>query len=134
VTKGQRNALVLVAIGSIVGIVFGFSLGQTGSAKVNLPAPFVSVYPTTGDFDLRQTTINVVVRAGYTADLEIDGKEVVEDDVRRVESLHSVTYQPKPDSDIGHLGAGRHCVSARARGETDHLYDNAVYRWCFNLH
>jgi len=133
-TNGQRNALIIVAVGCVIGIVFGFSLGRTGTTKPKLPPPFAQIFPPPGDLDLRQVEPVVVLRAGYTADLTIDGQEVVEQDVQRVEALHSVTYRPGPESDIGRLGAGRHCVTAVARGEADHQYDSATYRWCFNLH
>jgi hypothetical protein len=133
-SRGQRIALTFVALGAVVGIIFGFSLGKTGTAKPKLPPPFVRIYPPPGDFDLRQVQPSVDVSSGYTADLQIDGREVVEDDIVRVEPLHRVTYSPKPDSVIGKLGPGRHCVTAAARGETEHQYDGVMYRWCFTLH
>lgn len=134
-TKAQRNALVIVAVGCVIGIVLAFSAGQTGTTtNARLPAPFALIFPPAGDLDLRQVEPSVVMQPGYTADLEIDGREVVEDDVQRVEALHRVTYRPTPDSDIGPLGPSRHCVTARARGVTDHTHDGAEYRWCFTLH
>src|SRR6266700_8033563 len=68
-TKAQRNALIIVALGCVIGVVFGFSLGRTGTTKPNLPAPFVQIYPPLGDLDLRQVEPVIVVRGGYTADL-----------------------------------------------------------------
>lgn len=134
-TKAQRNAMVIIAIGCLAGIVFAFSLGRTSSENVvKLPPPFAQIFPPPGDLDLRQVQPSVVMQPGYTADLEIDGREVVEDDLQRIEALHRVTYIPSPDSHIGPLGPGRHCVTARARGISEHTHDGAQYRWCFTLH
>ena len=72
--RGQVIALVVIAVGCLGGIVFGFSIGQGGTPKVRLPPPFALIFPPPGDLDLRQVQPSVVMDAGYTADLEIDGQ------------------------------------------------------------
>lgn len=123
----------LVAAIAIGGIVYTFS-GPTSDDNPSRPAAVESVSPEGGNLDLRQVTIAADLAPGYTGYLTIDGVEVPEDDLQRVDALNSVTLRPQPDSDYRELEPGSHCAGVvywrigRPRTEAQ------THSWCFRLH
>ncbi len=123
----------LIAAAAIGGIVYTFS-APTRQAPAQFPAAVEAVSPAGGDLDLRQVTISADLAAGYTGYLTLDGVEVPEDDLHRVDALNTVTLRPQPDSDYLQLQPGPHCAGVvywpigRPRDE------GSTYRWCFRLH
>ena len=122
--------LLALAIG---GIVFAFS-APTRKDPVGKPAAVESVTPPSGDLDLRQTTISADLAPGYTGYLTLDGVEIAEDDLRRVDALNSITLVPQPDSDYRVLQPRRYCASVVYWPIGQTRADANSYQWCFNLH
>jgi hypothetical protein len=129
----RRLIMGLIALAAIGGIVYSFS-GESQQPESALPAAVESVSPAGGDLDLRQITISADLAAGYTGYLTLDGVEIPEDDLQRVDALNSVTLRPQPESDYRQLEPGSHCAGVvywrigRPRDE------GSTYRWCFRLH
>ena len=129
----RRLLMGLVAALAVGGIVYTFS-GPTQTDDPTIPAAVESVSPAGGNLDLRQVTIAADLAPGYTGYLTLDGVEVPEDDLQRVDALNSVTLRPGPDSDYLELQPGRHCAGVvywrigRPRAEAQ------THRWCFSLH
>jgi hypothetical protein len=122
--------IVAVAIG---GIVWVFS-GPTPSDDRDLPAAVEAVSPQGGDLDLRQATISVDLAIGVRGVLMIDGVEVPEDDLQRVEALNTITLRPGPDSDYRELRPGPHCATVVYWPLGQTRDDSSAFRWCFSLH
>ncbi len=129
----RRIIMGLIAIAAVGGLVYSFS-GPTQDSGPDRPAAVEAVSPEGGNLDLRQVTISADLAAGYTGYLTIDGVEVPEDDLQRVDALNSVTLRPQPGSDYEELQPGSHCAGVvywrigRPRDESN------TYRWCFRLH
>ncbi|MGI8810128.1 MAG: hypothetical protein ACR2KK_20240, partial [Acidimicrobiales bacterium] len=103
--------MTLIAAAAVGGIVFAFS-GPTqddeGPAK---PPAVESVFPVSGNLELRQVAIVADLAPGYTGYLAIDGNEVPEDDIQIVDALNTVTLKPGPDSDFATFEPGPHCAT-----------------------
>jgi len=97
-----------------------------------LPVAIQSVSPEPGTNVLSQSDILVDLAVGYTAELEINGFDIPETEVRRVAGLNQVGYAPRPGGTVEQLRADQNCVRVFywliAQGpETKSIYD-----WCFD--
>ena len=92
------------------------------------------MYPTEGDFDVRQARIGAYLSPGYTGSLELDGVEVPEEDLHRVAALYQVELAPPKGSDLAQLKPGRHCATIRFWPIGQSPQGARSEQWCFNLH
>jgi hypothetical protein len=129
----RRLIMTLIAAAAVGGIVFAFS-GPSGDRAPNKPAAVESVFPTSGNLELRQTAIYADLAPGYTGYLAIDGNEVPEDDIQVVDALNTVTLKPGPGSDFATFQPGTHCVTVFYRPIGQPRTNSSTYRWCFRLH
>jgi hypothetical protein len=125
--------MTLVAAAAVGGLVFAFS-GPTEGDKKNLPLGVESVFPVSGNLELRQVAIVADLAPGYTGYLAIDGYEVPEDDVQFVDALNTLTLKPGPGSDFATLEPGSHCATVFYRQIGQPRTNSTSYRWCFRLH
>ena len=115
------------------GIVFAFSAPSHKPTNAR-PAAVESVSPEGGDLDLKQITLSADLAPGYTGYLMLDGVEVPEDDLQRVDALNTVTLRPQPDSEYRELQPGPHCASVVYWLIGQSRDDGTSYQWCFSLH
>ena len=104
----RRIVISVVAAAAIVGIAMGFSSSRKPVAPKNTYVR--EVYPPPGDLDLRQVQIGAKLAPGYTGTLQIDGAEVVQDDIHFDPALYTVMLQPSQDSPWKQLSPGQHCA------------------------
>ena len=87
------------------------------------PAPFSNV--------LSQSAIKVDMAVGYSAEIDINGIVIPEDELRRVEGLNQLSFQPGVGQTLTSLRADENCVRVFywliARPE-----DRTQYTWCFD--
>ena len=128
------SLLLAVAVG-------GFWLAGAGARTEEESAAVIdsaveATYPGESELDVRQARIGVDLQSGYTADLTIDGIQIPEDELQRVESLGIVYYLPDPSRTTGALEPGRHCAQAflwqPTRGKREDV--GRTFSWCFHLH
>lgn len=129
----RRLIMTLIAAAAVGGLVFAFS-GPTQTDQSNLPPAVESVFPLSGNLELRQVQIVADLAPGYTGYLAIDGNEVPEDDVQFVDALNTLTLKPGPGSDFTTLEPGSHCATVFYRQIGQPRTNSAAYRWCFRLH
>jgi hypothetical protein len=89
--------------------------------------------PNEGDLILRQDQVGVDLKAGYDADLVIEGHLIPEDQLDKNEPLNQVFYRPGPDKEVRALDAGEMCVVARVRDVTKPDDPPDDVRWCFRV-
>ena len=81
---------------------------------------------------LSQSDVFVDLAVGYTAELEINGFQIPEEQLFRVEALNQLTYQPGVGKIVPQLRADQNCVRVVywliAQGPTD----SAMFDWCFD--
>src|SRR5918999_1722122 len=101
--RSLRAAAAVAAFESVLLIVV-VMLTEPGRDKPELVDTAVErVIPADGDLDLRQARIGIDLAVGYTAVLVIDGVEIPEDQLQRVEPLNQVFFTPGPGTEIGAL-------------------------------
>lgn len=129
----RRLIMTAIAAAAVGGLVFAFS-GPTEIDKGNLPPGIESVFPLSGNLELRQVQIVADLATGYTGYLAIDDKEVPEDDIQFVDALNTVTLKPGPGSEFTTLEPGSHCATVFYRQIGQPRTNSTSYRWCFRLH
>lgn len=96
-----------------------------------LPAAIQSVFPEPSSNVLSQASISVDLAVGYTAELEVNGFTVPEDQLYRANALNKLTFAPGRGQVIQKLLPQRNCASVKywpiSRGQ-DH---STSYHWCF---
>lgn len=141
-TGGRRRVLtprrvvssVLLAVAA-GGIVYAFQASPTDRRPSCVAPNIEQVFPCAGDIDLRQDEIGVDLASGFTGVLFVDGVEIPEDQLQRIEPLGQYFYTPTREGETGELRPGRHCATAeywpiggrRERG-------SQRYTWCFQSH
>jgi hypothetical protein len=125
--------MTLIAAVAVGGFVFAFSAPKQ-DAIPNKPDEIESVFPLSGNLELRQVAVVADLAPGYTGYLAIDGAEVPEDQTQFVDALNTVTLRPTPDSDFASFSAGPHCATVYYRRIGEPRENSASYRWCFSLH
>ena len=125
--------MTLIAAAAVGGLVFAFS-GPTQEKGTAPPPAIESVFPLSGNLELRQVSIVADLAPGYTGYLAIDGNEVPEDDIQIVAALNRVSLKPGPGSDFATLEPGSHCATIFYRQIGQPRANSATYRWCFRLH
>ena len=94
----------------------------------------VAVRPPADATVLRQTRIFAELKAGFTGILIVDGVEIPEDQLDRLEGANTVGFTPGEGTEIGELKPGRRCATvlywqaAATRGSAE------SYEWCWQVH
>ncbi len=94
----------------------------------------VDVQPPADTTVLRQARIFAKLKAGYTGILIVDGIEIPEDQLDRLEGINSVGFTPGEGTEIKELTPGRRCATvvywlvelSRSTAES--------YDWCWQVH
>lgn len=135
----DRPLLRRAVMGLVVAVALGgFFYVFTGPTDLGIDQQTAGaverVTPSGGNLDLRQVSISADLAPGYTGYLMLDGIEVAEDDLRRVEALNQVFLAPQPDSRWAELEPGpRQAAVVYWRiGESRDTAE--VFEWRFSLH
>lgn len=126
VRKYLAPVLIVLGIG-VFAIAF---LLPTGSNQA-FPAAIEAVQPAPGDEVLSQSQIGVDLRAGYTAELQLNGVPLPENELRRVEGNNEVFYLPDAGKRFESLLPERNCATARYWLIADGPSGALTYTWCF---
>ena len=127
----RLTILGLVAAGAVF---FGIAVILTLSnpSAIDLPVGIQSVDPTPGSNVLSQSNIVVDLASGYTADLVVNGVEIPEGQLFRVQGLNQLTFRPGTGQAFEQLLPDRNCIQVEywliAQGPEDSL----SYDWCFD--
>ncbi len=128
----------LLTAAVVVVAAAGYLFVCTGPTDTAVDQPGVGavegVTPAGGDLDLRQVSISADLAPGYTGYLVIDGIEVAEDDLRRVEALNQVFLSPQVDSRWAELEPGPHQASVVYWRIGEDPSTSATFSWRFSLH
>jgi hypothetical protein len=133
----RRLVLGTVVIVALVLLGVGFSIvAKPEDNAVSITKSAVEqVEPASGDLDLRQARIGADLDTGYTGVLLLDGVEIPEDQLERIDPLNQVFYTPGPEKETGALRPGRHqaTVVFWPIGKTREQGTDS-YTWFFNVH
>jgi len=105
---------------------------QGNPRSTDLPVAIQAVAPEAGSNVLSQTDVSVDLAVGYTAELEINGIVIPEEQLFRVEALNQLSYEPRDGKNVPKLLPDQNCVRvfywliAQGRDNT------TSYTWCFD--
>lgn len=128
----RRVVVTGMLLAALAGFVFAFSLGDDGTNT--LPSDAVEhLIPPRGDQVLRQTEIGIDLAPGWTGVLMVNGVEIPEDQLRRVDAQNQFFFTAGPGREFEELPPGTVEVTALiwrpVDGETRD--DGERVRWTF---
>jgi len=127
-----RKYLAFVMIGLAVAVGATAVMLRTGGGGPAVADVIEELVPAPNDEVLAQNPVSIDLIAGYTARLQINGVDIPESQLRRVEALNQVTFQPDEGKVIEALRADVNCATAfywpLALGEEA----GSPFTWCFN--
>lgn len=141
------SSLALAAAAAM--LVIGLQESQDGGVQLRLsrPAPVLRVFPSEDAASLRQEPIGAQLADDFTGELEVDGRLIPLDQLKRpaeaaagdnapaergLAGLNQISFTPGPGQDIVSLEPGRHTARLlfwRRIGETSE--QAAPYSWGF---
>ena len=102
-------AVAVLAVVNLGAILIANS-DTTPGGKVELPTDIESISPENGALAGLVDDVTVDLRDSYTGVLVIDGVEIPEDQLSRVEELGIITFRPGPGKEITRFRAGENTV------------------------
>lgn len=131
----RRVVIASLLIGALATFVYAFTLGR-GSTDIVVSGDAVEqLVPDRGAQVLRQTEIGIDLAPEHTALLVVNGREIPEDQLRRVEAQNQVFFTAGPGQELEELPAGMVEVVALiwrpVAGET--RADADEVRWSFQV-
>jgi hypothetical protein len=109
-----RIAVVVIALVVVVNLAFvlghNTDTSPVSSSRGVLPATIESISPQRGELTGLIDDITVDLDDSYTGVLEVDGREIPEDQLDRIEQLGVISFRPGPGKEISRLIAGENTV------------------------
>ena len=115
--------VAIVAIGLIavlnLGVILLMESDTTAPGSEALPGVVESINPEVNELTGLVDDVSVDLRNDLTGVLVVDGVEIPEDQLSRIEELGVVTFRPGPDKEFRRFRAGENTVVVRywPRGE-----------------
>lgn len=108
----RRVATTALLLAALSAFVYAFTLGE-GNTDVAVTNDAVEqLVPPRGDQVLRQSEIGIDLKPGWTAALVVNGVEIPEDQLRRVDAQNQVFFTAGPGKEFEELSAGTVTVTA----------------------
>ena len=115
-----------------LGILIAINADTSEPGTESLPEAVQSITPQVGELTGLVDDVSVDLRDDLFGVLVIDGIEIPEDQVTRVEELGIVTFRPGPDKEFSRYRAGDNTVSVRYWPRLEERPDTpATYSWRF---
>ncbi len=105
---------------------------QGNPTSRDLPVAIQAVSPEPGSNVLSQSSVSVDLAVGYTAELEINGVPIPEEQLFRVQALNQLSYQPGTGKIIGQLLPDQNCVRVFYWLIAQGPDDTRQFTWCFD--
>ena len=131
----DRTWRSIVAAGlavAAVALVLFVTVGGSDDEPVTTQA-VEQLIPGRGDQAIRQARVGIDLAPGYTGALVINGVEIPEDQLQRVEALNQIYFQPGEDKEIEAFDPGEVCVIAIHWQIGQDRESGEPVRWCFDV-
>lgn len=113
-------------------LVLGFRISDTGSG-ITLPPEVERIIPADGSLVSPQAQVGVDLLDDHTGVLAIDGREIPEDQLVRVDSLGQLFFSPGEDRDIEAFEPGRHSITVSYWPKTQTRDAAEDFTWQFQV-
>ena len=92
---------------------------STGDSHPELPSTIEAIHPERGELTGLVDNIEVDLNDRYTGVMELDGVEIPEDQLDRIEQLGVIAFRPGPGKEFTRLKAGENTVVVHYWPRTD---------------
>jgi hypothetical protein len=117
-----RVAVVMVALLATVSLgayLVHSTDTSTGGSRPQLPATIEAINPERGELTGLIDNVEVDLNDRYTGVLELDGVEIPEDQLDRIEQLGVIAFRPGPGKEFARLRTGENTVVVHYWPRTD---------------
>ncbi len=131
-----RVAVVMVVL--LLTLTLGVTLVHntdttTGGSRPSLPSTIEAINPERGELTGLVDNVEVDLNDQYTGVLELDGIEIPEDQLDRIEQLGVIAFRPGPGKEITRLRTGENTVVVRYWPRTDPRPESPLtFSWRFH--
>lgn len=132
--SARNRRLIIIGLLALAAVLLAAAIAiyQSNPSTNDLPVAIQSVVPDPGSNVLSQTDVTVDLAVGYTADLEINGVLIPEEQLFRVEALNQLSYEPRDGKVVPRLLPDQNCVRVFYWLIAQGPEDSATYSWCFD--
>lgn len=129
----RTRRLIVIGLVALAAIFFALAVTVqvTNPENNGLPLAIQSVSPAQGDEVLNQVEITVDLAAGFTGELELNGREIPDDELSKVDGLNIISYRPAPGKTVESLLPEENCVRLRSWEIAAGPANPQIYTWCF---
>lgn len=134
VPTARNRRLIVIGLLALAAALLAIAIAvyRGNPSSTDLPVAIQSVLPVPGSNVLSQTDVTVDLAVGYTADLEINGVPIPEEQLFRVEALNQLSYEPREGKIVPRLLPDQNCVRVFYWLIAQGPDDRATYTWCFD--
>lgn len=129
----RRIVVVLAVLAAVAALIFAVVESDTGTDPELTTSAVEELIPGRGDLEVRQARVGIDLAPGYTGVLVINGVEIPEDQLERVEPLNQIFFQPREGREIEAFEAGQVCVVAVYWREDGERSEGQSTQWCFDV-
>lgn len=129
----RRVVLTLLLLVGVGAIVLAFSRTETSGGADDITVSggdnaVEALIPGRNAETLSQSEVGIDLADGWTGNLALNGVDLREDEINRVDALNQVLYRP-PDG----LDSGQNCVAALIWRVDESEEQGRTVSWCFEV-
>lgn len=121
-------AITLAACLAAVAVV----VHRSNPGPNSLPVAIQAVEPIAGSTVLAQSSVVVDLAVGYTAEIDINGEPIPEEQLARADALNLIRYSPAPGKVLERLATRQNCVRVHYWLIAQGPESKTTYTWCFD--
>ena len=128
----RRLVVWLIVVVAAGAFVFAFTLGGDEPADVGHDAVEFR-FPRPGVLEVRQVEVGIDLQPGWTGTLRIQGVDIPEDQLRRVDPQNQFFFKPGEGKAFEEFRPGRICATALIWRLNAAREDAEPDTWCFRV-
>ncbi len=105
---------------------------QGNPRTTDLPVAIQAIAPEPGSNVLSQSDVVVDLAVGYTAEIDINGVPIPEEQLFRIDALNQLSYEPREGKVVPRLRADQNCVRVFYWLIAQGPENPTSYTWCFD--
>lgn len=132
--SARTNRLIIIGALAIAAALFGTAIVvYLGNPRTtDLPVAIQEVSPAAQSTVLLQSDVVVDLAAGYTAEIDINGVPIPEDEINEVLALNQLRFSPGAGQTLERLFTEQNCVRVNYWLIVQGPQSVQTYTWCFD--
>lgn len=132
--SARTNRLIIIGALALAAALFGTAIVvYLGNPRTtDLPVAIQEVSPVAQSTALLQSDVVVDLAAGYTAEIDINGVPIPEDEITEVMALNQLRFSPGAGKTLERLFTEQNCVRVNYWLIVQGPQSVQTYTWCFD--